>query len=46
MNIRPPYEAEGPGSSRAPAETFKLFRDPLFVDKVRDVVGLYRQMAP
>ena len=22
-------------------ETFKLSRDPLFVDKVRDVVGLY-----
>jgi hypothetical protein len=43
LNIRPPYEAERPGSSRARAETFKLFRDPLFVDKVRDVVGLYRQ---
>ncbi len=26
------------------AETFKLSRDPLFVDKVRDVVGLY--MSP
>jgi transposase len=26
------------------AETFKLSRDPLFVDKVRDIVGLY--MAP
>lgn len=23
------------------AETFKLSRDPLFVDKVRDIVGLY-----
>jgi transposase len=26
------------------SETFKLSRDPLFVDKVRDIVGLY--MAP
>jgi hypothetical protein len=24
-------------------ETFKLSTDPLFVDKVRDIVGLYRQ---
>jgi hypothetical protein len=23
------------------AETFKLSRDPLFIDKVRDIVGLY-----
>ncbi|CAO4138925.1 hypothetical protein GPNCGGLF_LOCUS519 [Methylorubrum aminovorans] len=23
------------------AETFKLSRDPAFVDKVRDVIGLY-----
>jgi hypothetical protein len=22
-------------------ETFKLSRDPLFIDKVRDIVGLY-----
>src|ERR1700692_81262 len=30
-------------SSLAPhrAETFKLSRDPLFIDKVRDIVGLY-----
>ena len=23
------------------SETFKLSRDPLFIDKVRDIVGLY-----
>ena len=27
--------------SRIAAETFKLSRDPLFIDKVRDIVGLY-----
>ena len=25
----------------APAESFKLSTDPLFIDKVRDIVGLY-----
>src|SRR6266498_1289384 len=29
------------GSSRTLAETFKLSSDPQFIDKVRDVVGLY-----
>jgi transposase len=28
----------------APLETFKLSKDPLFIDKVRDIVGLY--LAP
>jgi hypothetical protein len=28
------------------AETFKLSTDPLFVDKVRDVVGLYMSPRP
>ena len=27
------------------AETFKLSKDPLFIDKVRDIVGLYLNMG-
>ena len=26
-------------------DTFKLSKDPLFIDKVRDIVGLYLQPA-
>jgi hypothetical protein len=26
-------------------ETFKLSKDPLFIEKVRDIVGLYRHPA-
>jgi hypothetical protein len=28
-------------SAASPVKTFKLSKDPLFIDKVRDIVGLY-----
>src|SRR3546814_13884796 len=39
MTIRGIWTAFGLQPHRS--ETFKLSRDPLFVDKVRDIVGLY-----
>jgi len=42
MRLRPYVASGGPfGLQPHRVETFKLSSDPLFVDKVRDVVGLY-----
>jgi transposase len=41
----PPFTASGANTPHRP-ETLKLFNDPRFVEKVRDIVGLYVNRTP
>ena len=46
LDPRPFIASGGPSACSRIASTFKLSSDPFFVEKVRDIVGLYRGSCP